>query len=77
MGYPSDIMHGGGYHSMRESDMHRMMDMNRGMGGHGGPPGGMGGYDPYAPGYGGGRPAGCYKYEAPSLLLCCPHLNEP
>jgi hypothetical protein len=65
MGYPPDMMHHGGYHGMRESDMHRMMDMGR----HGGPPGGMGGYDPYSPGFGGGRPAGCYKYVTPFFFI--------
>ncbi len=65
MGYPPDMMHHGGYHGMRESDMHRMMDMGR----HGGPPGGMGGYDPYSPGFGGGRPAGCYKCVTPFFFI--------
>lgn len=70
MGYPPDMMHaggGGGYHGMRETDMHRMVDMGRGMGmgPPPGPPGGMGGgYDPYGGGPGFGRPAGCFKCGA-------------
>jgi len=86
MGYPPDMMHaggGGGYHGMRETDMHRMVDMGRGMGmgPPPGPPGGMGGgYDPYGGGPGFGRPAGCFK----CVLLMYPllpgwsvHLTSP